>query len=272
MGRWPARAGSIGCSAARTGATMASSGSSCASGWQRRSSTASRRPTVRGCGDSRSCGSVSQAGKTATRPSPRKRRQPVGDRLGVGRPRGQHQQRRGLLGQQAQHVGPDRRGADEVVGRQLDVPLGAPGAQCGRERSRWRGRDRARRRRRWVRSRGRPRGKAAEGRPGSGRGASDRLGDARVPMSARQCAAPRPPPRACVHHRAPPVAAPETGRRTVAAHAYRHMVTRRRFVCPPVVRGAGARLTSSSPDRPGGVAPPTTGPATCGRDVRGARP
>jgi hypothetical protein len=36
-------------------------------GWARRRSTASRRPTVSERGESRSCGSVSQDGKTATR-------------------------------------------------------------------------------------------------------------------------------------------------------------------------------------------------------------
>ena len=69
------RPATCGWSTLRIGATTTSSGpdtGSSASGWVNRRSTASRRPTVSDRGLSRSCGSVSHAGKTATRSSSRK--------------------------------------------------------------------------------------------------------------------------------------------------------------------------------------------------------
>ena len=56
----------MGCSAARTGATTTRTVPA-----RSRSRTSSRAPTVAACGDRRSCGRVSQAGKTATASSPR---------------------------------------------------------------------------------------------------------------------------------------------------------------------------------------------------------
>ena len=57
-----------GCSSARTGTTSTRTGPAPPSGvgWARRRITASRRATVSLRGESRSCGSVSQAGSTAT--------------------------------------------------------------------------------------------------------------------------------------------------------------------------------------------------------------
>ena len=66
-----------------------------ASGWASRRSTASRRPTVSERGESRSCGSVSQAGNSATAPSPSSERsaaarssasRPVAVTASTGRP------------------------------------------------------------------------------------------------------------------------------------------------------------------------------------------
>ena len=67
------RPGASGCSTLRTGATRTSI-APLSPGCVRSRSTASRRPTVSARGLSRSCGSVSQAGKVSTRRSGRKQR------------------------------------------------------------------------------------------------------------------------------------------------------------------------------------------------------
>jgi hypothetical protein len=99
-GRRCARRGSIGCSAARTGATTASSGSSCASGCASRSTTARRRPTVAGCGRQPLARQRPPRGEHRDAPLTEQRRERVGHRTRVGAARGDDEQRPAALGEQ----------------------------------------------------------------------------------------------------------------------------------------------------------------------------